>query len=158
MKTHEIELAVAEYFNPRVNIVVPNVYWSFFNYECDLIVLTPAKCVYEVEIKTSRSDLMADFKKKRFHNDGRIKRFYYAIPEGLLTHINVMPDYAGVIFVREYQPKKYRAIVKREAKNKSKHKFSDKDRLNFLRISQLRMWKYFKKYHQTKEYYDRNVD
>ena len=73
----EIELAVAHYFDPRRNIIVPNVWWGMgFNYECDLLVLTKAGYAYEVEIKTTKSDLKADLKKEHGHKSDKIRKLF----------------------------------------------------------------------------------
>ena len=61
----EIEVVVAQYFDPRRNVIVPNVWWGWgLRHECDLVVMTKTGYAYEVEIKVSRSDLKADLKKR----------------------------------------------------------------------------------------------
>lgn len=61
----------------------------------------------EVEIKLSRSDFKADFKKPKHEaiKQGKFKgvanRFYYAVPNGLIKE-NEIPDYAGLIYVSEF--------------------------------------------------------
>lgn len=62
------------------NIVVPNCNWGFLNHEADLLVLTKAKRLIEVEIKRSWSDFLADFKKAHTHNDPKLGYLYYAVP------------------------------------------------------------------------------
>jgi len=37
--TLEIENRVAQYFNPRQNIVVPNISWGMNIHECDLLIV-----------------------------------------------------------------------------------------------------------------------
>lgn len=64
----------------RQNIVVPNVDWGFLNHEADLLVLSKAKYLTEIEIKRTWSDFMADFKKKHTHYDKKLSHFYYAVP------------------------------------------------------------------------------
>ena len=60
-----MEIALARFINPRVNLVVPNVSWGFFNHECDLISISKSGFATEYEIKVSKSDLKADKKKKQ---------------------------------------------------------------------------------------------
>jgi hypothetical protein len=67
-------------FYMRQNIVVPNVDWGFLNHEADLLVLSKANRLTEIEIKRSWSDFMADFKKKHTHYDKKLSHFYYAVP------------------------------------------------------------------------------
>lgn len=80
----QIETAITGYpdspYYIRRNIVIPNVDWGYLNHEADLLVLTKAKRLVEIEIKRSWSDFMADFKKSHTHNDPKLSRFYYAVP------------------------------------------------------------------------------
>lgn len=112
--------------------VVPNIY--LFNHpytETDLLVVKENGMTYDIEIKISKSDFKADFKKVKKHEilkDGFFKRkkdsyvklegqsrrkkfkagepipgerpnrFYYAVPEGLITKKEV-PDYAGLLYI-----------------------------------------------------------
>lgn len=63
LKTIDIEVAVATYLNVRTNLIVPNISWGMFLHECDLLVLTPAGFAWEIEIKTTKADLIKDQKK-----------------------------------------------------------------------------------------------
>jgi len=63
LKTSDIEFAVAKYFNFRKNLIVPNVSWGFNIHECDLLIVRKSGYAIEVEIKISKSDFKADFKK-----------------------------------------------------------------------------------------------
>ncbi len=67
-------------FYIRQNIVVPNCDWGFLNHEADLLVLSKAKYLTEIEIKRTWSDFMADFKKRHTHYDPKLSHFYYAVP------------------------------------------------------------------------------
>ena len=62
--TTEMEVALAHYLNMRVNLIVPNISWGMFIHECDLLVITPAGYMWEVEIKVSKQDLSRDSKKR----------------------------------------------------------------------------------------------
>lgn len=46
-----LQIACARYFNPRKNVIVPNVSWGMALHECDILVMTPAGVAYEVECK-----------------------------------------------------------------------------------------------------------
>ena len=64
----EMEVALSKFFNPRQNIIVPNISWGMGgHHECDLMVLTQCNFAYEVEIKVSAADLKADAKKTHAH-------------------------------------------------------------------------------------------
>jgi len=60
--TPEMECALAGWFDYRQNLIVPCVYWGvgYYTHECDLLIVSRAGYVTEVEIKISRSDLRAD--------------------------------------------------------------------------------------------------
>ena len=63
-------------------IAIPNVSFGFFkDIECDLIAITKSGYLHEYEIKRSKEDFLADFRKPQFHNDVRIKKLTYALPE-----------------------------------------------------------------------------
>ena len=64
----------------RRNIVVPNCSWGFLNHEADLLVVSKAGHLTEIEIKRTWADFMADFQKKHKHKDKRLSHFYYAVP------------------------------------------------------------------------------
>ena len=87
----QIETLITGYvdspFYIRKNIVVPNVDWGFLNHEADLLVMSKARCLTEVEIKRTWSDFMADFKKKHTHYDPKLSHFYYAVPWKIGEHV-----------------------------------------------------------------------
>lgn len=61
---------------------IPNVAWGFFGrMECDLVQLTDSDRIHEFEIKRSWGDFLADFRKARFHDDIRICRLTFVLPE-----------------------------------------------------------------------------
>lgn len=67
-------------FFVRRNLVVPNCNWGFLNHEADLLVMSKARYLTEIEIKRTWADFMADFKKKHTHHDRKLSHFYYAVP------------------------------------------------------------------------------
>lgn len=69
-----IEVAVAKLINPRINLIVPNVYWGWdLKHEADMIIVNSNNKVTEVEIKTNISDLKADFKKHNGHKSNKMR-------------------------------------------------------------------------------------
>lgn len=135
--TEEIECAVARYFNPRVNLVVPNVSWGMGLHECDLLVLTKSGYAYEVEIKVSRADLIKDLEKRHGHHSNKIKKLYFAIPAHLAKHIEYIPLRAGIISVNS---KGWCCLIKNPDINTAAHKLSDEDRFQFARLGALRIF------------------
>jgi hypothetical protein len=101
IKTIDIEVAIAKYYGVRKNIIVPNISWGFhWMHECDMFIVTKAGIATEIEIKISKSDLLADFKKGHDHKDraGRITYFYYAMPETLYEKCkDIIPKEAGIL-------------------------------------------------------------
>jgi len=93
----EIEVAIMREFDFRQNLIVPNIsnQMGIVAFETDVLVLTKSNYAYGFEIKVSKSDLKADFKKpqhikfnemrngktglERFY--GKLKHFSYAVPE-----------------------------------------------------------------------------
>ncbi len=138
----EIESRIAEYFDPRRNVIIPNVWWGMgFNHECDLLVLTRSGYAYEVEIKTSRADLKADLKKKNGHYSPKIRKLYFAIPENLKPHIDLIPERAGILMVM--QGGKYPGMIEkiREAKpQESAHRFTVEQRIKLAELGTMRIW------------------
>lgn len=139
LKTVDIELAVVEYFNPRTNLIVPNISWGMFLHECDLLILTKNGCAYEVEIKTSAVDLKKDLEKKHMHNSSKIKKLYFAIPDYLLKYQDFIPERAGILTIggKGDEPHCYK---EREAQAWSKYTFTDKDRYQVARLGAMRIW------------------
>lgn len=88
--------------------VTPNVY-VFAGWESDLVAVSKSGYIVEYEIKCTRSDFMADRRKKRHRtlsehaasaSSGRTPsvpaRFLYACPPGVATAKD-LPDYAGLV-------------------------------------------------------------
>ena len=155
----DIEVAVANYFKPRVNLIVPNISWGMNLHECDVLILNSSNYAIEVEIKISKADIKADLKKRHGHNSDRIRRLFFAIPETLNTKdvIDLIPERAGIFAVSNrypvYQtlpygdPKKIsywmqpRCKVIRNAQiNKNARPFTDMERINVGRLGMLRYW------------------
>jgi len=116
-----MEAKKIEQYLVRKNINSSNVMAHFTApnwFECDVARVTSAGFWTEFEVKVSRSDFRADFKKEggyypgdgqgyNRHNKHEAMKcgscvapnyFYFVCPEGLLS-VEDMPDYAGLIFV-----------------------------------------------------------
>ena len=155
---HEIERMLARYFDLRTNLVVPNVSWGFFSeHEADLVVVTKAGYLTEVEIKRSWTDFLADFKKRFYHADPRIAKFYYAVPECMLEPCRELldkkaqedPDFfqgrlPGIIVYRTPDdPGFWQIQVVREPSTTNGHKpvkLDKKDISAIARLGTLRYW------------------
>lgn len=139
MKTLELELHLinSKYFNIRQDLIVPNVSWGLFQYECDLTILKPSGYAYEVELKISKSDLIKDKNKHHKHCNTLIKRLYFAIPSYLGKYIEYIPLHAGIFVVSS----KGAVIKVKEARNnKIAKKLSEKEQFQLARLGALRIW------------------
>lgn len=150
MKTIDMEIALASFFDYRANLIVPNVSWGLINHECDLLILTNCGYATEIEIKISRSDLKADKKKNHGHESYKIKRLYFAISDNIDTNfaLNEIPSRSGLIVVSEDKPIK---IIKEAVINKTAKKFSEADRYQLARLGAMRIWRLKRKvnYNET---------
>jgi len=84
--------------------------------ECDVISISKSNFIYEYEVKISRSDFKADFKKEKHKLmlekasviDSNINDvwyytpnyFYFVVPLNLVS-IDEIPEYAGLIYINE---------------------------------------------------------
>ena len=152
MHAGDIEIAIARYLNPRQNLIVPNVSWGLGLYEKDLLVLTQSGYAWEIEIKVSLSDLIADKKKIHHHYSEKIKRLYFAVPEALqekaLLHI---PDRAGLFIIGTSEEHRrncvrygltnpYVRLIKSPKINQLARKFTDKEIKKLYELAAMRIW------------------
>lgn len=104
LTTPEVELCLV---NPRRGafpftryMVLPRSRWGIkeINHECDMLALSQTGTLHEIEIKVSKSDLLADKRKNHTHKSKIIKRLWFAVPlqmvDFALIHI---PVGAGLI-------------------------------------------------------------
>lgn len=145
LTTVEMEIAISKYFGIREHIIVPNISWGFRGmHECDLFIVKKSGVAIEVEIKRTKSDLLADFKKTHNHHDrlNRISELYFAFPKKMYDECKeLIPQGAGIltcdrgsdgeVYVRtERQPKKIR-----NARN-----LTVEERLRVAHLGCMRIW------------------
>ena len=147
MNSKEIEIAVARKFDTRANLIVPNVSWGLgFNYELDLLIVTPLRYVYEVEIKISIDDLKAEkLKRLTTHHDPRIKRFYFAIPDDLKEQaIPLIDKDAGILVVKRWYYNGSSGlecnILRKPHANNHSTKLNDAEIINLYKLCAMRVW------------------
>jgi len=147
----DIEIAVSEHFNPRLNIMVPNVSWGFGLHECDMLVLTKSGHATEVEIKVSAADLKKDAKKWHGHASDKIEFLYFAVPETLLKYEAFIPSWAGILVVSEAEEIRYTSSyssgeprricrVHRLPQRRLTYKFSENEMYRIARLGTMRIW------------------
>jgi hypothetical protein len=145
--TIEMEEAVSRKFGHRINIIVPNVSWGLRGmHECDMFIIKPTGYCVEVEIKTSKSDLLADFKKGHHHQDQRIKEFYYCFPESMLaTCEELIPKHAGIIVCKRSSNGVHARFHKDPISSRSAVKLTNAEQFKVARLGTMRIWTLKKK-------------
>lgn len=136
MNSLEVELAVAKYLNFRTHLIIPNVSWGLFDYEMDMAVITKSGRLWEVEIKVSKSDLKADLKKRRQHNDHRVSRLYFAIPESMAQSIELIPERSGVLVVKP----DFKVVEIRKPKINAAPALEEKEIQKLQHLLAMRIW------------------
>lgn len=98
-------------FLSQPEYTIENLY--VFDWESDILFKTKAGYYYEVEIKISKADFKADFKKKKKHIALKYKQyshtldltpnyFYYCVPEELVDSVkDLVPEYAGLLCIEQ---------------------------------------------------------
>lgn len=146
MNTRHMEIRLANYFDFRQKIIVPNISWGLNIHECDLLIISKSGYATEVEIKISKQDLIADAKKRHHHQSDKIKFLYFALPEKLESFINYIPKQAGIIIVEEkeiWRIDGYRKgvkILRKPQCNKTCRQLSDIEIAKVLRLGTMRIW------------------
>ena len=145
--TIEMEDAIARLYGFRTNIIVPNISWGLPGmHECDMFIVKSTGYAVEVEIKRSKSDLLADFNKGHHHKDrrNRIKEFYYALPENLMKSCEeLVPKDAGIIVCErsDYVNGKVFARFHRDpAPRFGAVKLSKDEQFKIARLGTMRIW------------------
>lgn len=150
LRTIDIEIALMRHFEFNKNYVVPNLTNAsgLVRFETDLICVTKSGYATGVEIKVSKSDMKADFKKYHHRQIKKVpqtfdtfykpfKYFYYAVPHNLYSELKeFVPDRFGILAVDFLG----RVSVKRNPKFLYNTKWSDKDIMNLLRIGTMRIY------------------
>lgn len=146
ISANDIEIAVAGLINYRQHVIVPNVSWGLgLRHECDILILDDQNRFTEVEIKISKSDLLADFKKSHGHRSKIISRLVYAVPEFLLPHTDIIPKHNGIIVVKsEWIAKpgywQRTALWKRQCRHKVVETPTPHTIRKFMELGCMRIW------------------
>ena len=147
IKTIDIEVAISKHFGVRQNIIVPNISWGFqWMHECDMFIVTKAGIATEVEIKITKADLLADFKKGHDHKDraGRITYFYYAMPETLYEKVkDLIPPEAGILTCERGSWEGASAYIREKRKpekRKNTRKLTPEEQLKIAWLGTMRIW------------------
>jgi hypothetical protein len=147
------ELVVASMFPIPRHMCVANVAWSLLPYEADLIAVTQAGYMIEVEIKISLSDLKREDAKAKWRSRSfgeLVSRFYYAMPGELwdkpAAQAAIRPG-AGVIVIREVG-NVLRVEMVREAERTSARALTQREQFDLARVGSYRAWSPFQRHRQ----------
>ena len=147
IKTIDIEIALAKYYGVRQHIIVPNISWGLPGmHECDLFIISKAGIATEIEIKISRSDLLADFKKGHNHADrsGRIAYLYFAMPESMYEKCkDLIPIDAGILTCHRPSWDGGKIYVKEQRKpvrRKNTRKLTTEEQFKIARLGTMRIF------------------
>ena len=103
------------HFDFRQNLIVPGItnQMGVVPFETDMLVITKSGKAYGFEIKVSKSDLKADFRKPQHNQDTqagferyykKFKYFYYAIPLDMREFaLSMIPDFCGLVCIEKRQ-------------------------------------------------------
>lgn len=158
VKCREIEIQIMKRFDFRQNLIVPNVtnITGIVPFETDILVLSKSGYAHGFEIKTSKSDLKADFKKpqhtkfdemkngktglERYY--GKFKYFSYAVPEQLKEDaILLIPDFCGLWIYRKTEDFGSRYFYQeRSPKKLFDNKWTEKRRYDLARLGTMRIY------------------
>lgn len=135
-----------DYINPSKKLLCTNVAWGVGLHECDVLSLTNTGYATEYEIKVSRSDILADKKKKHGHYSKWIKYLYFAVPYELVEYaLPRIPKRAGLLSVRRKGKKYVVEVKKKPTVNKGALKWNDKKRYKLARLNMFRHYSTKKK-------------
>lgn len=97
--TETIQQTIVNHYKPS-KAIYKNVYLG--KYERDVLLVKYDKRIYEFEIKTSKSDFLADKKKigkhKKLKAGKDVNMFYYVCPDGIIP-VEEVPKNYGLIYV-----------------------------------------------------------
>ena len=142
LRAQDIEILLADDFNYRQNIIVPNVHWGMqLLYEADMVVLRKSGYAIEIEIKVSNQDIKADLQKRHHHDSNLFRELWFAVPEKIENNLNI-PERAGIVSMKWHDyGGKYSPVRIRGAKiNKNATKWTENQRQNLMRLGCMRTW------------------
>jgi len=155
----DIELAIFRLYDIRQHIIVPNVsnQMALVPFETDMLVLTQSGYATGFEIKVSKSDLLADLKKKQYtkfkdkengsllqelYYAKKFKYFYCAVPKNLQeAALSIIPDFVGLYVYENFEyPKLPTFKCVKEAKKLKTESWSEKDKIEVMRLGCMRIY------------------
>lgn len=147
IKEKDLQLAFHSSTFGRYELIMPNVH--ILHNEMDIIGVRKSGFVDEVEIKLSKSDFMADFKKTRGHQGNKhsaIQRgkllcnyFSYLLPEELVDKCKI-PNYAGLYVFKYWNGEKGFVHEVKKPPRLHSRKISDDRKYEIAKKAVFRYW------------------
>lgn len=153
----DIEIAIMRYFDIRRNLIVPCItnWVAPIRFETDILILSKSGYATGFEIKTSKSDLLADKKKQQYrlfksyfngktpleYFYGSFKYFNYAVP-GFMKDFALenIHDFCGLwVIDKQDYPYIDRFYCVREPRKLFNYKWSDKQMFEVARLGTMRI-------------------
>ena len=132
----------------RYTLLAPNIYLQFHT-EMDLCGIRKSGFIDEIEIKTTKADYYADFKKigmyKKLKHDNiqagemPCNYFSFLLPEGLIE-LEEIPDYAGLYIYKQFDNGQSSVREVKSAKRLHRRKISDKKLFEIGRKMSYKYW------------------
>jgi hypothetical protein len=140
-------------------LIAPNIF--LYHSEADLITVQKSGYVNEVEIKLNKPDLKRDFEKRKHpymakavtlkNTPGRCASsryltympnyFWFAFPHHILGKIDFeIPDYYGLITIRNFGMDVWYPVIHRRAKIMHKKKVTEKQIAQIARSLMFKLW------------------
>lgn len=143
MNAGQIQISLASYFDWFSNTCVPQ--WEIDGGIADLLFITKAGYVTEIEIKCTMSDWNADADKSKWKRERpHVSRFFYAVPEKLADRIpEWVPQEVGIISLLECRKRGFPLVrMIREAKRLKSKPFGAKEIAHIHARCYFRFWRY----------------
>lgn len=145
----DIEIAIAGRFSPRQNVIVPNLSWGLgLRHEIDVAVVSPkSRYLREIEIKTSKSDLVRDKEKRHGHRSNLVRELFFAVPEALReVALTETPPHSGVMVVSEDEfGDRWTTLIRAAKVNKEAKPLSEPQMCHLYHLAAMRIWTLKKK-------------
>lgn len=142
------------FFDWRRQLVIPNISHGFAagrRGECDLLVVSAAGYITEVEIKVSLHDLSKEVRKDKHASrppscpfGPMVKCYYIAAPKEIWKKANGIPLPLGAGRIAMYldnQDTPRGEVLSTSAINKAARSVTDKERMELLRLAYFRLWR-----------------
>jgi hypothetical protein len=119
-------------------MVLPRSRWGIngINHECDMLALSTTGTLHEIEIKISKSDFLADLRKRHKHKSKIIKRLWYAVPTEMTDYVmERLPEGAGLI-----RCENGRSYIMKRPKTSRSGKLDESVIKHMYELLQMRYW------------------